>query len=40
LKEPGNSSIKIDYYKEAVAGDEVVMSDVLYWNGKEYLTYK
>ncbi|SHJ32995.1 hypothetical protein [Lutispora thermophila] len=40
LKEPGNSNIKIDYYEEAVAGGEVVMSDVLYWNGKEYSTYK
>ena len=40
LKEPGNSSIKIDYYEEAVAGGEVVMSDVLYWNGKEYSTHK
>ena len=40
LKEPGNSNIKIDYYEEAVAGGEVVMSDVLYWNGKEYSTNK
>jgi len=40
LKEPGNSRIKIDYYEEAVPGGEVVMSDVLYWNGKEYSTYK
>lgn len=40
LKEPGNSSIKVDYYEEAVAGGEVVRSDVLYWNGKEYLPYK
>jgi len=38
LKEPGNSSIKVNYYEEAVAGGEVVMSDVLYWNGKEYTT--
>ena len=40
LKEPGNSSIKIDYYEEATPGGEVVMSDVLYWNGKEYSTDK
>lgn len=40
LKEPEKSSIKIDYYEEAVAGGEVVKSDVLYWNGKEYSTSK
>lgn len=39
LKEPGKSSIKIDYYEEAVAGGEVVTSDVLYWSGKEYSTF-